>query len=211
MRTVVLGGWGVSADILRSCCGEDAEYFDGTALAASCMDGELLQEDWVAKLAEAIGELDVLIGWSTGAMLALAAASVLKPRELVLLAPTLSFVRRPEHPHGMRSAVLAAMEAGLARDRGGVLAQFCSNAGVSPKWISAADEETLGGGLHFLAAADLRACTLPAATSCRLHLASYDAIVPPAASRFCAAYLQIDPCEHPGTHSFFCDLASFSL
>ena len=211
LKTLVLGGFGVDAGILRASCGEDASYCDGTALAASCIVEGKLRSDWIAMAAARIGPVESLVGWSTGAILALAVAPLLLPTRLTLLAPTPSFCRRDGWTFGTRPRILAAMRDAIRADRDAAIAAFCQTAGVSPQWATVADEETLCAALSFLEQADLRTRIHAPAVHCRVFLGTEDVVVPPDASRFSAQSLGAELHEHRGGHGFFCGDSSFSL
>lgn len=140
----------------------------------------------------------ILVGWSLGGQLALAAA-LQRPEAvagLVLLATTPRFVAAADFP-GCAPGALRAMQLGLRRDAKRVRTDFWQRLAVprdattAREWqqayADAADAATLAAGLESLATTDLRTelATLDVPTVC-LHGAD-DAIIPPAAGGALAA------------------------
>ena len=112
----------------------------------------------------------VLVGWSTGALMALETACHAPDlvERMVLISPTACYCRRAEYAHGPRPAVVRGMMAGMGTERQAHILRdfFVATAhpnSVSEKELaqhldeaSARDATTLKAGLHYLLSMDLR-------------------------------------------------------
>jgi surfactin synthase thioesterase subunit len=157
------------------------------------VEGDALKGDWQQLLLDHCAtslpqEPELLLGWSTGAMVAWVLAPLLKPRRMVLLAPTPTFCRRDEFRFGTRPKVLQSMRSALSSDRRGTLERFWDSCGLPPSlWPPSLPYTTdqLRAGLVFLEHASL----LPlAATPCPLKVfhGSADRIISVEAGKFFA-------------------------
>lgn len=140
------------------------------------------------------GDADtVLVGWSLGALLALASAHIAPPRALVLLAGTARFCAAEEYAPGVAGAHLRAMLAKLRRDPGRVLEDFFVRSAQPQRPDDlAADVEralalplqTLVHGLEQLRDLDERAHVPGIGCPVLLLHGEHDAIVPADAARW---------------------------
>ena len=112
-RRTVLGGWGLEPHVLQPLFGDAPEYLDVNRLLPGLIDAGRLKDGWreacAAAIAPQLARPRLLAGWSTGAIVALGCAPLLRPEALVLISPTASFCRTPQFRHGMRPAALRAM------------------------------------------------------------------------------------------------------
>lgn len=132
---LVLGGWGIAPDILQPVFGADAIYIDVTTMASELCSNSLLPANWKQQLANRLEPLlstpRLLAGWSTGAILALGCAPLLKLDGLVLISATPSFCRTGNTPFGIRPRILHSMRAKLSTDTATVLRDFRMQCGLS--------------------------------------------------------------------------------
>jgi len=186
--TLVLGGWGVSPAVLRPLFGENAIYIDSNRILPHLIHNTVLIDNWPLRVAELLQpsmgeEKTVLAGWSTGAMLAYAAASVQAPAGLLLLSATPSFCRTPTFKFGMRQSVLAAMRERLHEHPQNVLDEFRNRSGLTGSSEDVWSVDDLCAGLHFLEQASLDTMVSP---DCPMHFihGENDTIVPKAAGEY---------------------------
>lgn len=134
--TLVLGGWSLPPHLLAPLCDAQAQLIDINPLMETLVEGDMLKGEWQQLLREYAATLppnpELLIGWSTGAMVAWVLAPLLKPQRMVLLAPTPSFCRRDEFRFGTRAKVLQTMRAALHSDTQGTLERFWESCGLPP-------------------------------------------------------------------------------
>ena len=190
---VLLHGWGAAGSVWA----RQAEYFQ-ERLTVRAPTIQAWEVDWFT---EYLGELPLqeclLVGWSLGGMLLLAALSELtpvRPAGLVLAGVAPVFTRRPDHPWGQPPAVVRAMRRGLKENQQQVLADFADQClapeetafvnQVREAFASQDAAATLAAGLDYLLQADLRprlSC-LPAGAV--IIQGQEDRIVDPAQARF---------------------------
>ncbi len=145
----------------------------------------------------------VVVGWSMGAMVALALAARRPLQGLVLVAANPVFCRRADWPHGLEPEVLAGFAAALTSDYRATLWRFLSlqaRGGEAARAVIARlrqslplrgepRAETLAAGLELLRRVDLRAEA--AAVSCPtlvIH-GGHDGLCPPAAGEWLATHV----------------------
>jgi pimeloyl-[acyl-carrier protein] methyl ester esterase len=139
-RFTVLGGWGISPDVLRPVFGDASTYIDVNGLMPLIIEKRTLRIDWreiiAAAIRRSISPPGLLAGWSTGAILAAACAPLLPVRGLVLLSATPSFCRTATFKYGLRSSVLHTMRERLSVDPDTVIDDFrkqCGLPGAAPR------------------------------------------------------------------------------
>ena len=152
----VLGGWGVSPEVLRPIFGDNSNYIDINGLAAEICDAGYLSADWKERVTAALlphlETSPLLAGWSTGAILALGCAPQFNLDGLVLISCTASFCRNATFRSGVHPRILRSMRDKLAIDPATVLSDFhrqCglpTNGRVDCSWTA----DTLQAGLHLL-------------------------------------------------------------
>lgn len=182
---------------------------DGAAGAAANPYSAFGLADLAGDLAELVEALDlreaILVGWSLGAQVALAALPRIRSRlaRLVLLSATPCFTVRDDWPHGLPAPALAALARRVARDPSRAVERFRegmfvegeldpagrSRAAALGAAVPAPDPRAALAGLEVLAATDLRPALggvdLPALV---LH-GERDPICPAGAGRFLASAL----------------------
>ncbi len=207
-KVLVLGGWACKPEMLIPYSGTSALFYDVNSLMPQLIHEGSLDARWMDTAAQSVKqfvreESDLtLIGWSTGAIVALAIAMQLSPSRLVLLAPTPSFCRRPGFPFGQRSSTLAAMKTRLLQDRDTVLLDFYSRIGAEEVPVPDYSSGQLCAGLTFLEQVNL----LPLQQmSCPVEIihGTEDAIIPFAAGEFVAEALNTTCMAIRGPHAFF--------
>ena len=200
---VLLHGWGMNAAVWEEVAGALARGFrvhlvDLPGHGASPLEGPFELEAVTGALLAALPERAAWVGWSLGAMLALAAAARAPERvdQLVLVAANPRFVADGEWP-GMPAGVLAEFAEALARDEAATLGRFLAlvargsaDRGVLRRLRALrgpVEPAALAGGLRILAEADLRPL-LPALRQPLLLIrGGGDALVPGEAAPAAAA------------------------
>jgi pimeloyl-[acyl-carrier protein] methyl ester esterase len=194
---VLLHGWGLTPVVWAPL--QDA-------LARPCLTPELEAragslDQWAASMLDEIPAGASLVGWSLGAMLALAMAARAPERidRLVLIAATPSFVQRPGWDCALDAATLAAFRANFLSAPTRTLDRFASlqalgdarrqdvvcglrAAAVDPSRKSA----SLAHGLRLLEESDLRTSLPPSALRCLFIHGAQDALMPVAAMQWLA-------------------------
>lgn len=145
-----------------------AQWYDLPGYGATLFTTDFAQA--IARLGEQLPLRAVVIGWSLGAMVALAAAAHYPERVtgVVAIAGTPSFIARPGWPHGLAPEALAEFRTAIATDEAGMLPRFIGgfNRGeaeakrLTQAILAAADPPPslpiLLSSLDWLAALDLR-------------------------------------------------------
>jgi hypothetical protein len=206
-RWIVFGGWAFKPEILNPLFGDKSIYIDINAIMDEIIGiDQKLTFDWSQRIADkftGIFENNTLIaGWSSGAMVAYAVSSLIKPAALALVSPTLSFRRRDTFRLGVKASLLQAMRLSLAKDKQSVLEQFASRCGTNFDAFSSCPQKSLENGLYFLEQADLRNIKPPSGQVSVLH-GSKDVIVPPDAGKYLSIHAGAFYHEFDGPHAFF--------
>jgi pimeloyl-[acyl-carrier protein] methyl ester esterase len=206
-RIVVLPGWSVGARALAPLLREL-----GPGASAIDLPGQGARRDepmpaTLDALARGIErDLDddvVLVGWSLGAMaaLAIAAAARRRPLALALVAPTPKFTNSGDWPHGADAALLDRYVEGVGGDAVRLLAEFDAlmlvgdlRRGAGARQLREAratrpSAASLAAGLGILRAADLRATAGAVACHTLVVTGGLDRVTPPAAARWLAGAL----------------------
>jgi pimeloyl-[acyl-carrier protein] methyl ester esterase len=170
----------------------------------------------VVRRLERFDEPSCIIGWSTGAMVAIEAAAncAEKVAGLVLLSATARFCAEVpakdassgEYSAGVKPAALRAMIRKLKRSPEGVIADFLMQA-VFPMTIPMDElvcrtqnalrpgKDSLVDGLEYLARADLRGCLRSITPPCLVIHGRQDRIVPWRAAMFLGSNLPVSNVE----------------
>ncbi len=226
-RCIVLGGWAFPPGILARIVGPEAVFIDVNNLMPSLVLDAKLRPDWESAVADIVNRHAEnqpfrIAGWSTGAIMAYAAAKQLKPTSALLLSATPSFCRRPGFPIGQKPGVLKAMREKLMVEPEEVLGKFYEQCGIiipiaSPlgplstngegKKSKAIKENSyskslLIDGLHFLEQASVLPVTPLPCPVLFVH-GREDLIVPFKAGKRFAEELGADIEEFDGGHAFF--------
>lgn len=199
---LVLNGWGYPPDALDPLSGRLGmptttlrSLFDITGPKPRKGNDAGVPSPYALTVQEALADCPagaILIGWSTGAVIALESALHWPGavRKLVLLSPTASFCMREDYPHGLDPAVLRDMMAGLVKgspER--VLERFFEQAsepervapGVTADIIRQAIERgtpALMSGLRYLLQTDLRDRIRAIRTPVLIVHGTVDAVIP---------------------------------
>lgn len=196
---VMLHGWGYTPQVW----GEVEGLFDTVSLSGvtthcptvrAPLHGSL--EDWADALAPSLPQDSIVVGWSLGAMLALALATRHpdKVRAQVLIGATPCFVSSDDWPHGLAPEVVSSFCDAFAQSPQRTLEKFIAlqvmgdahRAACKAQLIRALDDAathhvSLMAGLHLLSYSDLRSMT-PAQPTLLLH-GEHDALMPLAAAQ----------------------------
>lgn len=193
-------GWGLGRGPLAglvSVLGAQWHDLPGhTAKADTCAEA-------VQRLSNEAPEGACLVGWSLGAMLALAAAS-LAPNvfsAVVAISPTPSFVRRRGWPYGLAPERLASFREQVCTESAASLRRFIVdfNRGdlratdISRQLMRQMDDlpstEALATGLDWLQEIDLRATLLGLGVPVLVFHGTADSLIPPIAGRWIADHV----------------------
>jgi len=207
-----LGGWSLSPDLLEPLFTGNVTCVDSNTLIDPVVDKMHLSDTWVSKLVQtslsSFTSDSILAGWSTGAMIAAALAPRLQPKALLLLSPTLSFVRRDTYTFGTKSSLVASMINELVVDKHKVLDQFHKRCGFEMlQNYGNYSVPLLQKGLFFLQQADLLVCPPPSCPVICMHGTS-DRIIPVKAGQFACEHLKGSMHTFDGGHQFFIHYAN---
>jgi pimeloyl-[acyl-carrier protein] methyl ester esterase len=163
--------------------------------------GEGSLDDWAARVLEEIPEGSILIGWSLGAMLAMAIAARAPKHisRLVLFAATPSFVKREDWQHALDSETTLAFRENFRSNAARTLERFIALQALGDEErarvaanlrANVADIEqhqsALAHGLRLLEQSDLRGALPPVSLRCLLIHGEQDALMPVAATEWLA-------------------------
>lgn len=181
MRTLLLPGWAGTA----SCFAAFRDRLPGEVTCASWADHVAAPE----ALLDGVEGPVLLVAWSLGGQLALAAAAA-RPEKvagLVLFSTSARFLAAKEHP-GASPRALARMRRKLATDAGAVLEDFSLNCFSPaadhpgrPRWREEAASFPVGvldAGLEFLGRVDLRGALPPPSVPALVLHGREDQVVP---------------------------------
>lgn len=203
----VLGGWASPPQELSPIFGDNASFFDINKLMNNIIINEKLVEDWENKLLPLLftgnSQPCYLAGWSTGAIIAVAMAQIIKPKALILFAPTHSFCRHEPHLHGTRPSVLKTMISELQIKKDTVIEQFFTRCGIH-SYLSTEDYSVkeLQNGLFFLLQVHLSKL-LPLECPVICFHGKDDLIIPIEAGRDISKAIGGTMYEIDGPHAFY--------
>ncbi|MCK9376902.1 MAG: alpha/beta hydrolase [Syntrophobacterales bacterium] len=195
---VLFHGWGATGRVWA----RQAEYFqDRLTVRAPTIPA--WESDWFTEYLRGLPLQEcLLVGWSLGGMLLLAALSELaplRPAGLVLAGVAPVFTRRPDHPWGQPPAVVRAMRRGLKANQRQVLADFADQCLVVEEtaFVAQAREAfafpapaaALAAGLDYLLQADLRPLLPGLPPGAVIIQGQADRIMDPAQGRYLAEQL----------------------
>ncbi|MCL2182804.1 MAG: hypothetical protein FWB85_04970 [Chitinispirillia bacterium] len=209
-RTIVFGGWAVPPDVLVDVFWGGAEYIDINFMMPKLFDKpRCLKDNWAevvvreCKLTPGAAYY-VIAGWSTGAIIAYAAAQICVPKKLILLSATPCFCRKDDYRFGSRPESLERMIGAIELDKHTVLQSFYEWSGLhyDTAMIPDYSVEELLFGLEFLRQVDLRPLTPPQVRPLFLHGVN-DSVIPMAASKYFCEETGGEHIELNGGHAFF--------
>lgn len=195
---LLVHGWGFHSEVWSDVQGVLAHRYRVTAVDlpghGRSMSSALGHLDQAAdRLCEQIGRPAIWVGWSLGAVLALAAASRHPElvRRVIAVAGTPRFVRDADWPHALAPEVLEGFADELERDFRRTLTRFLAlqvrgaeTGNVDLRRLRdllfsrPPDRVALRDGLGILREADLRQCLSRLACPLRFILGERDALVP---------------------------------
>lgn len=181
---------------------ESGERTAAAAPSSPCAPVSAMARTLSARVQACSGDVE-LIGWSTGAMVALeaTAANPARVSRLVLISGTPKFCKSADWRHGLRTASVRALSIGLRRSPERTLSGFfqlaarpvhASDASVRDRVVAAMssmDTCELAEQLDYLLKTDLRSHVSQIETPCLLVHGDKDAVVPAGASRWLAGQL----------------------
>lgn len=194
---VLLHGWGLTPGIWAPLQAE----LEASSLAPALFADEGSLDDWAAKLLCDIPAGAVLIGWSLGAMLAMALAARAPQHvsRLVLLAPTPRFVKSNDWPHGLDAETTTAFRDNFRDSPARTLERFTAlqalgdtersvvNTGLRAHLADPLQNgSALAHGLRLLEQSDLRGALPAASLRCLLIHGEQDALIPVGAAHWLA-------------------------
>lgn len=186
---VFLHGWGLTPQVWAPLQARLGVSGDTPQLLAA--EGSL--DDWAARLLTQLPEGAILVGWSLGAMLAMAIAARAPQHisRLVLIAGTPSFVKRGDWPHGLDAATTKAFRDNFLKDPARTMERFVALQALGDSERSTvatslrdhlADPQlhaaSLAHGLRLLDQSDLRTNLPPVSMRCLLIHGEQDALMP---------------------------------
>jgi len=132
----------------------DTKVIDSTLLVHDLITDGTLSKNWDSELTSwfqtTYSTVDEIMGFSMGAILALRLAQFIPFKKVTLLAPTLSFVSRPDHQSGINQRVLSRMIKALQNNSDKTLYDFDMNCGINCSIDRNYSPEILESGLIFL-------------------------------------------------------------
>jgi pimeloyl-[acyl-carrier protein] methyl ester esterase len=194
---VLLHGWGLTPAVwapLQSELGLET-------LAPQLVAGEGSLDDWAARLLNEVPAGAILIGWSLGAMLALAMAARAPQHisRMILLAATPSFVKRSDWQHALDAETTTAFRDNFRNSPARTLDRFIALQALGDTErttvttalrASIADPKqhasALAHGLRLLEQSDLRGALPSVSLRCLLIHGEQDALMPVAATHWLA-------------------------
>jgi surfactin synthase thioesterase subunit len=203
----VFGGWAMPPQVLLPIFSDFDSFIDINKLMDNIIINEQLVEDWASKLLPLLftdnSQPCYLAGWSTGAIIATALAQIIKPKALILFAPTHSFCRHESHLHGTRPSVLKAMIGEIQIKKDLVLEQFFTRCGIH-SFQSTEDYSVkeLQNGLFFLLQVHLSKL-LPLECPVICFHGKNDLIIPIEAGRDISKAIGGTMYEIDGPHAFY--------
>ena len=194
---VLLHGWGLTSGVWATL-----QAGLGTpTLAPDVFAAEGSLDDWAGRMLDEIPAGAILVGWSLGAMLAMAIAARAPQHisRLVLLAATPSFIKREGWQHGLDAATTTAFRENFRTTPMRTLERFIAlqvlgdsqratvstalHANLADPLVHAS---ALGHGLRLLEQSDLRNALPPASMRGLLIHGEHDALMPPGATQWLA-------------------------
>lgn len=199
MKTVFLSGWATPPSLFSDVLPDDTLFLDSTLLIDQYKTVEKLTNHLVETL---LSETDIhLIGWSTGAIIALELLKKTHVNRATLFAPTLSFLKTDSLP-GVDSSALASLQKGVHQKREITMKHFFRNCGFRErKDLSAPySAEQLSAGLTFLEETVITHPLSAPANTALIHGLN-DRIIPVASGRAVSEALNKPLTEISGGHT----------
>jgi pimeloyl-[acyl-carrier protein] methyl ester esterase len=194
---VLLHGWGLTPGVWAPLQAE----FDQELVTPHLLADEGTLDDWAARTINDIPQGAVLVGWSLGAMLAMAIAARAPQRisRLVLLAATPSFIKRNDWQYALDAETTTAFRENFRKDPARTLERFTSLQALGDSARSIVSNalranlanpqlhaSALAHGLRLLEQSDLRNALPPVSMRCLLVHGEQDALMPISAAHWLA-------------------------
>lgn len=207
-KVIVFGGWAIDTSIFNPIFGSRAGYIDINRFMLSLIKNDRLIPNWKEKLIELAFPEEhksfTLIGWSTGAIAALAIAPLTKVSRLILLSATPSFCRRTDFHYGTKPSILNKMINSLKEYPTPVLQQFYKECGFEEHAINYENysKEELIAGLQFLQQVSLLPLS-PVHCPVNCFHGTDDRIIPAGAGKYLCDKICGEWSQYEGSHVFF--------
>ncbi len=157
MGNAFLTGWSLPASFFS--VHDNTKIIDSTDLVASLFKENESGEQFNLSLLNWFEHnhplTESISGFSLGAILTIQLAQQIEFKRVTLLAPTLSFISRPEHPSGVNPRVLKRMIRAIDTKCDTVLHDFDTNCGIEQTVQRNYTKESLKIGLQFLQSVNL--------------------------------------------------------
>lgn len=208
MKLLYLSGWAHSAESLAplaAAVAKDLPHSSSSLLAVDQLFATLPQEARVAHVAGQLAaqiqqqQIDVVVGWSLGAMIALEAAAYgeMPLRKLVLISPTSAFVQSAEAPYGVAPTELQKLQRRLGSNRDAALRGFYQLCAADESQIAeltaamnSVSVSVLQSGLEYLAQKNLYHDIIEVSVASLLLYCSEDAVISPRSSQLLARMMR---------------------
>ena len=197
-----LSGWAVAPQFHQ--LPPEVALIDTSLLIVDLMEQGRLKDDWIEIVASTVSieDGDHIIGYSTGAIIALGLATK-RTITLTLVAPCFSFIPRSNHPSGVAQRVVSHMQKALLINQEKLLSDFFRRAEIdidTSTYGTTYTAENLCIGLDFLQQVTLIESTVRKPLSCTLFASKDDLIIPFASSEIVANYFRLPLTVLDGGH-----------
>ncbi len=202
MGYAFLTGWSLPAPFFSSY--RDSTVIDSTELVSSLFDKGICSDQFDKHLLNWFNDnhsgITDITAFSLGAILAIKLAQLVEFKSVTLLAPTLSFISRPDHPSGINPRVLKRMIRAIDTKCDIVLRDFDLNCGIEQIVQRDYSPEILKTGLQFLQNVNLSTAPLLGNPEIKIVHATDDQIIPMESGQRVAELLKCSIESRTGGH-----------